>query len=145
MKGLQQDDEFGIVAEINMVPLIDVALVLLIIFMVMTPILIQSQIKVNLPEAGASESSREGEEIRVLVTAEGATFIDDVAVGADDLVAVIGRKSPQPAEDTLVVEADRTADFGVVVRAMDAAKTVGIQKIGVAVKEKSGRAAGPGR
>jgi biopolymer transport protein ExbD len=44
-----------------------------------------------------------------------------------------------------VVEADRTADFGVVVRAMDAAKTVGIQKIGVAVKEKSGRAAGPGR
>jgi len=145
VKGLQQDDEFGIVAEINMVPLIDVALVLLIIFMVMTPILIQSQIKVNLPEAGASESSREGEEIRVLVTADGATFIDDVAVGADDLVAVIGRKSPQPSEDTLVVEADRTADFGVVVRAMDAAKTVGIQKIGVAVKEKTGRAAGPAR
>jgi biopolymer transport protein ExbD len=57
VKGLQQDDEFGIVAEINMVPLIDVALVLLIIFMVMTPILIQSQIKVNLPEAGASEST----------------------------------------------------------------------------------------
>ena len=140
-----QDDEFGIVAEINMVPLIDVSLVLLIIFMVMTPILIQSQIKVNLPEAGSSESSREGEEIRVLVTAEGATFIDDVAVEAEDLVAVIGRKSPQPAEDTLVVEADRTADFGVVVRAMDAAKTVGIQKIGVAVKEKSGRAVAPGR
>jgi biopolymer transport protein TolR len=145
VKGLQQDDEFGIVAEINMVPLIDVALVLLIIFMVMTPILIQSQIKVNLPEAGASESSREGEEIRVLVTADGVTFIDDVAVEADDLAAVIGRKVVQPAEDTLVVEADRTADFGIVVRAMDAAKSVGIQKIGVAVKEKSGRAAAPGR
>ena len=56
MKTLNSGDKYALVAEINMIPFIDVALVLLIIFMVITPFLVRAQIKINLPKAHAVET-----------------------------------------------------------------------------------------
>ena len=145
MKGVQSEDDFGIVAEINMIPLIDVSLVLLIIFMVMTPILVQSQIKLKLPVAGNVDKASDATPMRITVTANGGIFVDDKPVADGDLTELIRQRVTDP-EGGVVVEGDTASDLGIAVKVFDAARDAGVSKIGVAVQTKpSARTTPPAR
>lgn len=130
------NNRYHIMAEINMIPLIDVALVLLIIFMVMTPFLIQSQVQVNLPRVSSIVPS-ENPPVQIQVTREGSFFIQGKRVLANQLIKTLGSMFPSPETGSILIQADKDAAFESVVNVMDAAKQAGIKKMGVAVIQKS--------
>jgi biopolymer transport protein ExbD len=136
MKADQGDNDFGIMAEINMIPLIDVALVLLIIFMVLTPIMVRSQIQVNLSEAKTVTPTPEQRTLNVQVSKDGQIYVADKAVLPDVLEAALRGQIPTPADQTVVIEADKAVAFEHVVKVMDVIKKIGVTKMGVAVKQE---------
>ena len=125
---------YRIVAEINMIPFIDVALVLLIIFMVMTPFLVRAQIKLNLPPAGKVEAVDDRDSITVQVDKSGDIFIDSKKVPPADVAASLRHRMRDPKTHPLQIEADRETAFEHVVVVLDAGKQIGVAKMGVCVK-----------
>ena len=137
MQGPQAGNGSGyrIMADINMIPFIDICLVLLIIFMVMTPMLVQSQLKVELPKSQADEKVQAADKVvDIQVLADGTAVIDGRAVPADGLDQALKRKLPDPPNQSVMIEADRSVPFEHVVRVMGGVRKLGCTKMGVAVK-----------
>ena len=135
MKVGSSREKYEVVAEINMIPFIDVALVILIIFMVMTPYLVKEQIKINPPKINSHGSDvNQHELVQIDVTREGAYYINGEATSAEGLYEIIQRRLKDPENQQVVVAADKDVVFDRVVQAMDAAKRAGATKIGVEVK-----------
>ncbi len=125
-----------IMAEINMIPLIDVSLVLLIIFMVMTPYLVKSQLKVNLPKAKSADSdSSKEEQLEIQVEKTGVISINGQPTAPADIEATLQRLLTDPANQPVIIQADKEVAFEHVVVVMDAAKHIGATKVGVGVKQ----------
>jgi biopolymer transport protein ExbD len=132
-----ENGKYRIVAEINMIPFIDIALVLLIIFMVMTPFLIRSQIRVNLPEASAGETQADKQALHVQVDRDGRIIIDGNDVPMAGVESALRRLLRDPARQPVVVEADRDVPFQHVVDVLDAGKKIGAARLGVCVRQTS--------
>lgn len=115
-----------------MIPLIDVSLVLLIIFMVVTPFLVTSQIKINLPKA-VSGIPPDSTPIKILITSRGTFYVDNQVIMPEDLGAMLRSKFSKDKNHIVLIEADSSVPFELVVKAMDQAKSNGAQKLGVAV------------
>ena len=129
---------YHIQAEINMIPLIDVALVLLIIFMVISPILVESQMRVNLPKV-TSASNAEEEAFKVEVAANGTIAFRGKIVERSALRAEMARSLPPGHRASVLIQADKDAAFDNVVFVMDLAKQLNVEKLGVAVLPEIGR------
>lgn len=123
-----------IIAEINMIPLIDVSLILLIIFMVITPFLVQSQIQVNLPKASTGTKGGHDDVLKVQLAASGAMTVDGRKVKFRDLSRELTLRLGKSRGKTVLVEADKSVPVERVVTVFDAAKKLGAGKIGIAVK-----------
>lgn len=119
------------ITEINMVPFIDIVLVLLIIFMILSPFLAQSQIPVNLPRAATTRPGDDENPLRLRITRDGDYFLGDQRILRDDLPAKLA-ETAQPGRAVLI-EADRDVSFKNVVLALDAAQKLKAVKVGVAV------------
>lgn len=127
-------EESEIISEINITPLTDVFLVLLIIFMVATPMIIQSAIKVKLPQAVKSEQ-QDTKSVVITLTSERKIFISDKEVTVDTLVKELSLKLSK--EDLIVViNADKGVSHGSVVQLLDAAKKAGATRIAIATEKK---------
>lgn len=131
------------VSEINVTPFVDVMLVLLIIFMVATPMMSQG-IDVDLPQTKQVEVlPTESENMVMTVRQDGKIFLDEYAVELDDLEnklqALVKEKNK-----TLFLQADKNVPYGTVVDIMGRIKAVGIEKLGV-VAEKPDDAPAAGR
>jgi biopolymer transport protein ExbD len=125
---------YRIMADINMIPFIDICLVLLIIFMVMTPMLVRSQLKVDLPKSQMAENAQAVDKIvEIQVLADGTVMIDARKVPQDGLDQVLQRKLPDPANQSVMIQADRSVPFEHVVRVMGGVRKLGCTKMGVAV------------
>lgn len=131
--------KYRIMAEINMIPLIDVALVLLIIFMVMTPILVKSQIKLNLPSAASGEKSSTEKTLEIQIAKGGILYIQGRPIADTALAGEIKIALDHKEFKTLAIEADKDVPFEHVVKVMDTARKAGVQKISVGVKPVSAR------
>ena len=123
-------------AEINVVPYIDVMLVMLVIFMVTAPLLTQG-VKVDLPEASAEPMPPDEQEpLVVSVDAAGKLYLNiaddpNQAIGADDLkqrVAAVLRRSPKRS---VLVRGDQSASYGYVVAAMVLLQQAGVPNVGL--------------
>lgn len=126
----------GIIAEINMIPLIDVSLILLIIFMVITPFLVQSQIQVNLPKASSGTKGADQDVLKVQLAANGQMTVDGRRVKFSNLEKELTLRFAKSYQKTVLVEADRSVPVERVVAVFDAAKKLGAGKIGIAVKQQ---------
>lgn len=134
-----KQDKYRILAEINMIPLIDVALVLLIIFMVMTPFLVRSQIKINLPVLKKVDNNQDRDRVvNVMVDRKGAVSVEGQMVAPEGIMAALQRVLRDP-DQPVVIEADKDVAFQNVVVVMDAAKRVGATRLAVRVKKSEGR------
>lgn len=133
--GMGPRDKFPLMADINMIPLIDVALVLLIIFMVLTPILVSSQIKINVPKA-VTGIAPDAEPIKIQITSKQSYYVDGQMVALDDLANALRRKIGDNKSPVVLIEADSSVPFDFVVKAMDCAREMGAQKLGVAVSSQ---------
>jgi biopolymer transport protein ExbD len=127
----------GIFAEINMIPLIDVSLILLIIFMVITPFLVQSQIQVNLPKASSGAKTADEEVLKVQISAGGEVAVDGKKVNFQRLEKELILRFSKSYKKTVLVEADKSVAVEKVVTVLDIAKKLGAGKIGIAVKPEN--------
>ena len=134
MKPTAANGKYQILAEINMIPFIDIALVLLIIFMVMTPFLVRSQIRVNLPDGKSADTKNyDTKTVEVQVMRNGGIYMDKLLVRPDVLVEALRKRLHDPKQQPLLIEADKDVPFQYVVTVLDAGREVGATKLGVCV------------
>ncbi|HWA17632.1 MAG TPA: protein TolR [Devosia sp.] len=117
-------------AEINVTPLVDVMLVLLIVFMVAAPLLTVG-VPIDLPQTKAKELNTESKPISVTVTPAGEIFLQDQKVELDALVEQIAAVAPNGTEERIFVRGDQSANYGEVMRVMGVLSAAGYTKIGL--------------
>ncbi len=123
----------GIIAEMNLIPLIDVSLILLIIFMVMTPVLVQSQFSVKLPKAKEGSPAPQTNLLTVTVEKDGRIVIEGRKIRDKDLEKELILRLPKSAEKTILVQADKTVPIEKVVLVLDISRKLGVSKLGIGV------------
>lgn len=122
----------GALSEINVTPLVDVMLVLLIIFMVTAPLL-QQGIDVNLPKAKGKDLPPE-ERINIIIKRDGVIYMNDTPMTISDLgqkLRVISRANPN-----IFLKADKDVPYGLVVEVMGEIKEAGIERLGMVTEPK---------
>jgi biopolymer transport protein TolR len=117
-------------SEINVTPLVDVMLVLLIIFMITAP-LIQQGVKVNLPEARAAPVEATEKKLVLSVDAQRRVYVGEVVVALDDLESKLKANAKAQADKEVYLHADRAIPYGIVVEVMAAAQRAGIAHVGM--------------
>jgi len=123
------------IAGINITPLVDVMLVLLVIMMVSATYIVSQSIKVDLPKTSTSDGSTPTV-AKLTITADHEIHLDNVLVDEAALVQGLRALAAQSQEITLMVTADTLADHGDVMHALDLARVEGITKFAVNVERK---------
>jgi biopolymer transport protein TolR len=126
------DDNSGIVAEINITPLTDIFLVLLIIFMITSSAMVESGGKVNLPKAVATQSESRG--TTVTLTPKREIFVNQKKVNEEGLEAVLHEALNANADKTVILRGDKDVLFGETVRVMSIIKRAGASEIAIAAE-----------
>jgi biopolymer transport protein ExbD len=116
-------------SDLNVTPLVDVCLVLLIIFMVVLPPLVNG-IPVHLPMA-ASGDALEKKPLQITLNSDKTLYVDSVVIRRDELASELQRRHDQ-TQRPVVVRADKSLAYGEVVSALDACRKAGFETIGLA-------------
>lgn len=124
------DDDRGMMAQINVTPLVDVMLVLLVIFMVTAPMM-QQGVQVNLPKADTKGMSAQEDTVIVTVDRNGRTFINKDEVPGGDLRSRLAEMFASRTKKEVFLKADAGVPYGEVVRAMAEIKGAGIERLGM--------------
>ena len=119
-----------LVAEINVTPLVDVMLVLLIIFMVTAPMMTQG-VDVDLPETTAKPLPQKEKPVTITVTQKGAIFIDSIKGDRDLLRQQLRKMATANKNRPIFLKADRKVPYGLVVEVMADIKDSGFDKLGM--------------
>ena len=122
--------EESVVSEINVTPLVDVMLVLLIIFMIAAPMLVQG-VDVNLPQVTAKALDTKNERLVITLTKEKKIHLDKVEVTFENLAAKIKAVIGEKPDQQVYLRADSEVPYGFVVEIMAALREVGIEKLGM--------------
>ena len=139
--GRKRSGRYKPLAEINVTPLVDVMLVLLIIFMVTAPLL-SNAVNVDLPKTAASEVSQDDKPMNVSVTAEGKIFLMDEEISAPDLVTKLTAIAKDAKDRRIYVRGDKAIGYGKMLEVMGAIITGGFTKVSL-MTDPSGFAATP--
>ena len=123
-------------ADINVTPMVDVMLVLLIIFMVAAPLMTVG-VPIELPQTQARQMNTEREPITISVTNEGAVFLGDQPVLLADLIARVNEQATNGTEDRVYVRGDLAANYGAVMQVMGALSGAGYAKIGLITEQQT--------
>ena len=122
-------------ADINVTPMVDVMLVLLVIFIITAPLFTHA-IKLDLPSAQSAPAPEKPETISVSINGEGKIFWNSEAIGQSDLetrLAAAAQKKPQPE---LQLRADKATRYEVIAQVMAAAQNNGVTKMGFVTEPK---------
>ena len=119
------------ISDINIVPLVDIILVVLIIFMVASPGSDQSRIKVDIPQASSGEASSDNTPFQVTVNEEGYYFVSGDLVSETELKTRAELEAKKNSGIEAILTADKNLGYGEVVRVIDLIKSAGIQKIAI--------------
>lgn len=133
-------------AEINVTPLVDVMLVLLIIFMVAAPLMTVG-VPVDLPRTQASALNQEQEPITITVNPEGRIFLQETEVQLEALVpqlqAILQNQQPGQPERRIFVRGDRAISYGRVMEVMGTVSAAGFSRVALLAEQPAGRPAAP--
>jgi len=125
-----------IMADINITPLTDVVMVLLVIFMVTTPLMMNEALKIKLPTAVTAEPQIE-QTTTVSVSPDGKIYLNKAQVSLEDLKGLLSSRMATSPDKTVVIKADKTIIYGTVVKVLDIAKESGALKLAIATEHES--------
>ena len=129
MAGFIADEHDEVMSEINMVPFIDVMLVLLIIFIITVPVM-KHAVNVELPKATNEKEVLKPETVRLSVKADGSYWIDDQPVSDDAMNARLKADAAKQPQPDLHIRGDKDVRYERVAQAMAAAQQAGLHRIG---------------
>lgn len=133
--GMEAGGTKNVKSDINVVPLIDVCLVLLVIFMVVTPLL-QKGVDVRLPKA-ASATKKEAVKVTLTVKRDGQMYLEsDKIASTDRLEEKLTGMFSNREEKSLYIKADETLTFDKIMEVMDICKNAGIKEVGLMTEKK---------
>ena len=125
--------------EINVTPLVDVMLVLLIIFMVAAPMM-STGVEVDLPQTRAPRMEMDEEKLILSIDAQQRVFLGEEEVPADRLEEALLNNARLQADDEIYVRADQTVPYGFVLRVFATVRQAGIEKLGLVTDPAGGAA-----
>ena len=134
--GFNDNNQPGPMADINVTPMVDVMLVLLVIFIITAPLFTHA-IKLELPNAQSQPAPEKPETITLAINGEGKLFWNNAAITREDLtarIAVASEKKPQPE---LQLRADKSTRYEIIAQVMAAAQNGGMTKIGFVTDPKN--------
>ena len=143
--GSEEDGSDGVFAEINITPLTDIFLVLLIIFMVTSSVIVNNNsgtgngakagIKVNLPKGGAADVASTAQDLSVAILADGRVVLAGDVVAEEELKKAFDAAKAKNANTLVVIQADEGVPHGKVVQVMELAKGAGLGQLAIGVRE----------
>jgi biopolymer transport protein ExbD len=130
------NNESGSIVEINVIPLVDIILVVLIIFMVAAPLVMQPKIDISLPKSSTAKDEKDKNPLRVVLGKGGELFVNNKSVSIEGLreesVRIVG---VNPEVSALLV-ADKDATLEMVTEIVDAVKGGGVKKVAFSIQKK---------
>ena len=127
------------ITDINVTPLVDVCLVLVIILMVTAPIMVQSDLKVTIPKAVTDEAKSE-DHVTVMIDKDGKVAVNEKnVVNGDEIEMWTARKLDKTTDKVVVIKADETVDEGIVLDTLDSIKKAKPKKIYFATVQKENK------
>ena len=135
----KRDEGKKVNSNINVTPMVDVMLVLLIIFMVITPML-NNKVNVDLPKADAAvvmEDANKEDAVTVAVTRDGRVFLGGDQVTLDDMGSKISAKLENKTSKEVFLRADIRANYGKVMDAVDGIRSAGVSQLGLLTEMRS--------
>ncbi|MGZ3238418.1 MAG: ExbD/TolR family protein [Burkholderiaceae bacterium] len=133
--GFNDNKQNAPMADINVTPMVDVMLVLLVIFIITAPLFTHA-IKLDLPNAQSAPAPEKPETISLSINGEGLIYWDNQAIQQkelDEKLAIAGKKNPQPE---LQLRADKATRYEVIAQVMAAAQSNGLTKLGFVTEPK---------
>jgi len=129
----------GIMSEINVTPMVDVMLVLLIIFMVSAPLLTVG-VPIDLPQSQAKSLDQDKQPLTVSVNLQGEVFLQDSKIPVDELVAKLKAitDSRGGMDERIYVRGDRKVDYGTVMRVMGRLSSAGFRRVALVTEVEQG-------
>ena len=131
-----QDDTDEVMNEINMTPLVDVMLVLLIIFIITVPVMKHS-VNIDLPRASSEQQLIKPETVRLSVDADGNYYVNDAKINDEELAPRLQAAAAQNPQPDLHIRGDKAVRYERVAQAMAAAQQAGLRKIGFITEPKN--------
>jgi biopolymer transport protein ExbD/biopolymer transport protein TolR len=134
----KRDEGKKVNSNINVTPMVDVMLVLLIIFMVITPML-NNKVNVELPQANAAiimDNANKEDAVIVAVTRDGHIFLGGDQITLDDLGPKISAKLENKTDKEVFLRADIRANYGKVMDAVDGIRSAGVSELGLITEQR---------
>jgi biopolymer transport protein ExbD len=128
-------DDDAIVAEINMTPMIDIMLVLLIIFMVSSTAALESGMDIELPKTSQTADKKEAEILVISLSKDGRVAVHGKQVPEAEIGRRIASQLAELKTDSVILEGDTSANLGKAVALMDIAKTAGAKNFSIAAED----------
>jgi len=129
------DEDDTIVAEINMTPLIDIMLVLLIVFMVSSTAALESGMDIELPKTTLTNPKKEAEILVISLSKTGIVAVHGKAVKTEEISRKIANALAELKTDSVILEGDTSANLGKAIELMDMAKVAGARNFSIAAEE----------
>ncbi len=128
----------AVLSEINVTPLVDVMLVLLIVFMVAAP-LMSVGVPIDLPQTKAKSLNIESKPIMISVRQNGQLYLGENEINPDDLISQLEQIAQNGIEERIYLRADADADYGSVMKIMGTLSSAGYAKIGLISNQEQGK------
>ena len=131
----RSDSQDDVMSEINVVPLVDVILVVLIIFMVTAPMIMKPSININLPKAGTGDATAPSK-LSIVIGKDGNTLLDGKVANDDQIRSAAVDESKRNPEIQAIISADKDVPHGRVVSVLDIIKAGGVKKFAISIDRK---------
>lgn len=123
------------ISEINVTPFVDIILVVLIIFMVTTPIIMKPSININLPKAASGQETQAGQ-LSVSISKDGVLFLNGGQADKSKIAEFSAQLAKDKPDTQAVIAADKDVPHGTVIEVLDTIKAAGIHKFAISIDKK---------
>lgn len=130
------NDDGSTINEINIVPLVDIILVVLIIFMVAAPLVMQPKIDISLPKSSSTDIDKSKKPMKIVVGKKGELFIDNKPASIEQLRSESMAKYKENPDTNAILVADKEVTIAMVTEIIDTVKSQGLKKVAFSIQKK---------